>query len=117
MAQLYPHKFTSAEGEHIKNGEHTNNFKRWCSELEHFTGKHWKRAYRRIEGDIKDAAKMGEDIWPPCSVAVVAYAEPPICSQMYKPFDRAIGIEDKTAKEKRKKKGVEECAGMLSMFD
>jgi hypothetical protein len=114
---MYPHKFISAEGEHIKNGEYTNNFKRWCDELGHFTDQHWKRSYGRIEGDIKAAAKMGEDIWPPSSVAVIAYSEPPICAKMYKPFDRARGIEDQTAKAHRKEVGAKECGDILSTFD
>jgi len=107
----------STEGDQIKDGIHTNNFLRWCGELSHFTDKDWTRAYKRIEGDIKEAARMGEDIWPPSSVAVVAYAEPPMYSKMYKSFARTTAVEDITKKEKRKELGQVECKKLLDMFD
>jgi len=118
MTQLYQHKWVSTEGDYLnEKDEYTENFKRWCGELGHFTDKHWQRSYKRIEGDIKEAARMGDDIWPPSSVAVVAYGEPPICSQMYKSFDRATALEDITAKEKRIELGCRESAKLLAMFD
>ena len=118
MSQLFTHKFTTAEGEHIDGqNEYTSNFKRWCEELKHFDDKDWTRAYKRIEDDIKTAAHEGKDIWPPSSLAVIAYAEPPICSQMYKPFDRATALEDQTAKDARFALGQKESSKLLSMFD
>jgi hypothetical protein len=117
MAQLYPHKFISAEGEHIKNGEYTNNFKRWCGELGHFTDKQWKRAYRRIEDDKTKAAHAGKDLWPPSSIDVVAYASPPLFTKMYKSFDRSTAVEDITKKEKRLELGISECDKLLKLFD
>ena len=117
MAQLYPHKFISAEGEHIKDGEYTNNFKRYCKELSHFTDKHWQRSYKRIEGDKKRAAQEGRDLWPPASIDVVAYAEPPMCSKMYKSFDRSTALEDITKKEERIELGISECDKLLKLFD
>lgn len=118
MTQLYQHKWVSTEGDHLnEKNYYTENFKRWCGELSHFTDKHWKRSYNRIEGDIKEAARMGEDIWPPSSVAVVAYSEPAICSKMYKNFDREKAIEDISAKEKRKELGIAECQKLLRLFD
>ena len=118
MTQLFQHKWVSTEGDHLnEGGQYAENFIRWAEELKGFDDDCWKRAYKRIEYDIRDAAKMGEDIWPPSSVAVLAYAEPPICSQMYKTFDRAKGIEDQTAKAHRKEVGAKECGNILSMFD
>ena len=117
MTQLYPHKFIAAEGKHIEDGEYNDNFKRWTNELAHFDNKAWKRAYTRIESDIKKAAHEGKDCWPPSSLAVIAYSEPPICSQMYKAFDQSTALEDQTAKEERFKKGQEESTKLLSMFD
>mgnify|MGYP003646112776 CR=1 FL=1 len=118
MILLYRHQFTSTEGLVFDEEEnYNNNFLRWCKELEHFTGKDWSRAYKRIESDVKEAARMGKDIWPPSSLAVVAYSEPPICSQMYKAFDRSTAVEDLTAKEERYRRGQEESSKLLSMFD
>ena len=118
MTQLYQHKWVSTEGDHLnEKDEYSDNFKRWCGELSHFTDKHWQRSYKRIEGDIKEAARMGDDIWPPSSVAVVAYADPPMCSKMYKPFDRSTALEDITAKEKRLELGMSECDKLLKLFD
>ena len=118
MSQLFTHKFLSAEGEHIDNqGEYSSNFKRWCEELKKFTDKDWTKAYKRIEDDIKAAAHEGKDLWPPSSLAVIAYAEPVIASQMYKAFDRSAAVEDLTAKEERYRRGQEESSKLLSMFD
>jgi hypothetical protein len=97
--------------------EYTDNFKRWCDELKHFSDKEWKRSYNRIEHDISAAAKIGDDIWPPSSVAVLAYSEPPMRSKMYKTFGRATALEDITKKEQRKELGKVECGNILSMFD
>jgi len=60
---------------------------------------------------------MGKESWPPSSIAVVAYAEPPMCSQMYKAFDRSTALEDITTKEKRLELGVSECDKLLKLFD
>lgn len=118
MTQLFQHKWVSTEGDHLnEKDEYTNNFKRWAEELKNFNDKDWSRAYQRIEHDIKEAARMGDDIWPPSSIAVVAYAEPPICSQMYKAFDRTTALEDITAKEKRIELGKAECEKLLNLFD
>lgn len=121
MTQLFQHKWTSTEGDCLDAGRHTDTFLRWCKELEHFTVEDWKRAYKRIEGDIKQAARIGDDLWPPCSLDVVTYAEPVIGSKMYKSFVEYDGkpkaIEDTTAREKRFAKGREECAKILGMWD
>ena len=118
MILLYRHKFTSTEGLLFDEEEnYNNNFLRWCKELEHFDNKDWSRAFKRIQSDVKEAARMGQDIWPPSSLAVVAYAEPPICSQMYKTFDRATALEDQTAKDARFALGQKESSKLLSMFD
>ena len=118
MTQLFQHKWVSTEGDHLnEKEEYTENFKRWCEELKHFNDAEWKRAYKRIEHDISMAAKMGDDIWPPSSVAVIAYSEPPMCSKMYRAFDRSRGIEDQTAKAKRKEVGAEQCSKLLGIFE
>ena len=117
MTKQYRHQWTSSEGGVYEGDNLSENFLSWCEELQDFGDKEWGRVFERIKGDIKDAAKTGEDIWPPSSVAVLAYAEPPMCSQMYKTFDRAKGIEDQTAKAHRKEVGAKECGNILSMFD
>ena len=117
MTQLFQHKWVSTEGEYSDNGKHTGNFLRWAHELKHFDDDAWKRAYSRIECDIKESAKLGEQAWPPSSVAVVAFAEKPVSSAMYKPFDRSRAIEDKTARERRMRVGQEHCKKLMAMFD
>jgi hypothetical protein len=117
MTQLYPHKFIAAEGKHIEDGEYNDNFKRWTNELAHFDGKAWKRAYTRIESDIKKASHDGKDCWPPSSLAVIAYSEPGIGERSFKAFDRATAVEDLTKKEERYETGKEQCKGLLSLFD
>jgi len=66
MAQLYPLKFIAAQGAHIENGQYTENFKGWTNELAHFDAKAWRRAYTRIEHDIKkdaqEARKAGRQV-------------------------------------------------------
>jgi hypothetical protein len=118
MTQLYPHKFTTTEGDYInEKNQYAENFKRWTNELAHFDAKAWKKAYTRIEADIKKAAHEGKDCWPPCSLAVIAYAEPGIGEQSFKDFDRATAVEDLTKKEERYKTGKEQCKSLLSLFD
>ena len=116
MGQLYQHKWLSSAGVHIDDDGYTDTFNRWCKELEHFTSGDWKRAYNRIEGDIKHAAKMGEQIWPPSSLEVIAFAEPPCGSAMYKDFDRSTAVEDLTKKEERHELGKHQWSNLLDMF-
>lgn len=115
MTQLYQHKWKNTAGVHLDENGYTETFQRWCKELGHFTDKDWKRAYNRIESDIKHAAKLGENIWPPSTLEVIAYAEP--LPGMYKSFDRSTAIEDKTTKEKLREMGKEQCSKLLNMFD
>ena len=116
MAQLYPIKFIAAQGKHIDNGEYTENFKGWTNELAHFDTKAWRRAYTRIEHDIKKAAQDGVESWPPSSLAVVAYAEPGIGERSFKAFDRTYAIEDLTKKEERFETGKKQCEDLLSFW-
>lgn len=116
MTRQFGHKWTIQGG--IYDGSSlSGNFLSWCEDLQHFGDAEWERAFNRIQGDLKENAKMGEESWPPSSIAVVAYGEPPMCSKMYKPFDRSTGIEDQTAKKSRKEVGARECKSLLSIFD
>lgn len=118
MTQLFQHKWESTAGAAIDDDGYTETFMRWCKELEGFTTEDWKRAYTRVESDIKAAAKMGKEIWPPSTLDVIAYAEHnPTGSAMYKPFDRSTALEDKTAREKRRELGKEQCSNLLNMWD
>jgi len=116
MTRQYGHKWTIQGG--IYDGQRlSENFLVWCEDLQHFGDTEWDRAFKRIQGDLKENAKMGKESWPPSSIAVVAYAEPPMCSQMYKAFDRSTALEDITTKEKRLELGVSECDKLLKLFD
>ena len=117
MIRQYRHKWTTSEGGVYDGDQLSENFLAWCEELQHFGEKEWGRVFERIKGDIIEAAKMGEDIWPPASLAVIAYAEPAQGSAMYKAFDSSVAIEDETAKARRYEAGVEETSKLLKMFD
>ena len=116
MTRQFKHKWSSSEGD-IYDGENlADNFTQWCQELNYFGDKEWSRVFERIQADIMNAAKMGDDIWPPSSIAVVAYAEPAINSKMYRELPD-IGIEDLTAKEKRKQTGLSELEKLKALIN
>lgn len=110
---MFQHKWLTENGENATLQNPV--FARWCQELKHFTPKEWGRAYARIESDVKQAARQGDDLWPPSSVAVIAYSEPPVNSGMYRRF-KPLGIEDKTAKEKRKELGRKEISKIKALL-
>lgn len=69
MRSLFGAKFTSQWGEFDEGS-------RWLGELENLTWLHLERGLARLRTDIRDAARAGDECWPPQPVAFVAMCEP-----------------------------------------
>jgi len=118
MTRQYGHKWSIQGG--VYDGQQlSKNFVVWCEDLQHFGEKQWNRVFKRIEHDIKEAARMGKESWPPSPVAVVEYAADNTDEEgwkMYKAFDRSTAVEDLKKKEERHELGKHQCSNLLDMF-
>jgi len=89
----------------------------WCRKTEDLSDDDWRRGFDRLEHDVRESGKLGEQAWPPTYAAFVGMCEPPVGQQAHKYFDRSTGLEDLTAKEKRQTQGHAECQKILGIFD
>ena len=115
MTREFGHKW-NFQGGVFDGPKLAKNFMVWCEKLQHFTEREWDRVFKRIEGDIKEYAKLGKTLFPPSPTEVVAYAESPVGAGMYKDFDRSTAVEDLTKKEERHELGKQQCSNLLDMF-
>lgn len=123
MTRLYGHKWVSKEGDfpiddqgRIDKG-HPNiyGFRVWFDAVKHLTDEQWKRGVDRVQSNIREAAKIGDESWPPSFEEFVTYATENRNSA-HKYFMRGLP-EPKEVKEARKERGREECKKLLSIFD
>lgn len=69
MASCFGAKFTSQWGEFDEGS-------RWLGELQHLSRMHLERGLSRIRTAIRDAARSGDECWPPQPLAFAAMCEP-----------------------------------------
>ncbi len=65
MEQLFRHRWSSAEGEKFKDGQLTQNFLMLCRKTEELTNEQWRRGFDQLEKRVSDAARQGDESWPP----------------------------------------------------
>lgn len=118
MGQLFGHKWSSQEGEITDPaGKFNPRFLLWCLKTAHLTDEDWARGFREVEFRVREAARMGDEIWAPSYAAFLGYCEKPVGAPAHRYFDRSAALEDKTAKERRRQLGLENCSKLLGMFD
>lgn len=69
MGRMYGAKFVSQWGEYDADGS-------WLAELAHLTRQHLELGIRRLRQQVRDAARAGEEAWPPQPVSFAALCEP-----------------------------------------
>jgi len=121
MTQLYQHKFLKVFGNHIDENGYTKTFLERCYQLRDIDQAGWSRVRERIQSDIRQNALKHKESWPPNYLEILAYAEEPetdewVNERMYKIFDNATAIEDKTAREKRMQLGREQTAKLFTIL-
>ena len=80
------------------------------------TADEWRRGFEVLEQEIREAERTGDEFWPPSYPAFIEKCQSRVNNKMYKTFPKNLQIEDKTAKEKRREQGRNECQKLLSMF-
>mgnify|MGYP000442255477 CR=1 FL=1 len=100
----------------MENGKYSEGFLLWCRKTERLSDDAWKRGFEIVEFNVKDAAKSGDEYWPPSYAAFLGYCEPPVGSIAHRYFPR-LGIPDKTSQERSKAAGSKELEKMKSMFN
>lgn len=69
LNKLYGNKFTSQWGPFDAGGE-------WLAELSHLTARHLQLGIHRLRQQVREAARAGDEVWPPQPVAFAALCEP-----------------------------------------
>lgn len=116
MGQLYGHKWASQSGpiKH-KNGQYTQEFLLWCRKLEGLTDEQYQRGFYQLEFLVREAAKLGDEAWPPSYAGFLGYCETPHGEISHKLFPK-LALPDKTAQERAKKAGEAELEKMKGLF-
>lgn len=102
MNQLYRHKWDKAEGpRRNENKKYTANFLLWCRKTEHIDDEGFKRGFDRLETDVREAGRQGDESWPPSYAAFVGYCEPPVGYAAHKPFLKALPVSEQVRQERK----------------
>lgn len=128
MTRLYGHKWVSKEGEFPvdENGQidrgHDNiyGFRVWFDCVKDFTDEQWRQGVDRIESNVREAARVGDESWPPSYEEFAAYATTKKSAKYWNgaPGEFVHSLpESKEAKEERKARGREKCSAILSIFN
>lgn len=117
MTQLFGHKWISTEGEPLnENGDLSENFVFWCKKTEDLSNEAWRRGFDRLEFQVRDSARQGDEAWPPSYAAFLGMCDEPEVKALHKPFARRA-LPDKGAEERARKAGETELSRMLNLFD
>ena len=116
MTDLYGSKWESQQGPpEMENGAYSPTFLLWCRKTEHLTDEAWKHAFHQLEYEVKEASRMGEEIWPPSYAGFIGKSERAHGELAHKYFP-PIGLPDKTAQERAKAAGEKEMRKLRSLF-
>ena len=69
LGAMYGAKFTSQWGAYDEGGV-------WLAELAHLSRRHLELGIRRLRQQVREAARAGDEAWPPQPVAFAALCEP-----------------------------------------
>lgn len=117
MRQLFGHKWVSQAGPaKLGNGQYSPEFLLWCRKLESLSDEQYQRGFYMLEHKVREAARLGEDEWPPSYAGFLGYCERPHGAIAHRRFTQAQ-LPDKTAQEKARKAGAEELDKLKGMFD
>ena len=113
---MYGHKWASQEGpRRDEKNSYTANFLLWCRKLEHLSDEDFKRGFDQIEYLVRDAARQGDEIWPPSYAGFIGYCERPFGAKAHKPF-KQLALQDKTAVEAARAEGKKQLDHLKSLF-
>lgn len=127
MTQLFKSKWVYQEGEiKQRSGEYEKNFLFWCEKLAGMTDEQWRRGFAQLEFMVRDAARQGEDMWPPSYAAFLGMCDGPkeqedprkkALHKFVTPYFKVEALEDKTAIERSQAIGSSTLESLKSMFD
>jgi len=124
MTQLFSHKWLSTEGEAEKApGRPSDNFLFWCQKTDALTAEQWRRGFQVLEQKVREAARQGEDMWPPSYAAFLGMCDEPegqhkkALHQFVTPYFVANSLEDLSKKEEAQKLGEQTLDTLKTLFD
>jgi hypothetical protein len=124
---LFKSKWAYQEGE-IKqtDGQYERNFLFWCEKLAGLTDEQWARGFERVEFSVREAARQGNEAWPPSYAAFLGYCDEPdkpddphkkALHQFVTPYWKVKQLEDQTKKERAKETAETELGKLKSLFE
>ena len=104
-----------SQGRIDKGHSNIYGFRIWVDATKDFTEQQWIRGVDRVQKNIREAVKQGNESWPPSYEEFSVYAtESKNASQ--KIFTPSLP-EPESARAERKAKGVERMATLKGIFD
>lgn len=117
MTNLYGHKWMSQEGPHtMENGSPSTAYLLWCRKLENLSEDDFARGFKQIEFLVKEAARQGDELWPPSYAGFIGYCEKPHGEIAYRYFPR-LGLTNKTKRERDRIIALEKIKEIRSILD
>lgn len=116
MRQLFGHKWASQAGPaKLENGHYSPEFLLWCRKLEQLTDAEYQRGFMQLEFLVREAARQGDELWPPSYAGFLGYCEKPHSEQAHRYFSQQA-LPDTTAQERAKAAGNREIRKMRALF-
>lgn len=106
-----------------QTGQFTENFCRWAHKTSELNDAAWARGFYALEHRVREAARIGENIWPPSYPAFLGMCDEPPDPHgkaLYKfvtPYFVVKQLESDEAKEKARIAAERELDKMKSLFE
>ena len=116
MTQMFGQRWTASQGDAKAGDRYSKNFLVWCEKTAELTMEEWRWGIATLEKKIADGYQMGSVVWPPTYAEFIGLCHRPVTPPEHKIFPR-LGLEDKTAREKRRQLGMEKCGELKKLFE
>lgn len=98
-------------------GRYSDTFHVWCHKLKHLDQDRVAYGVKRLEGQIAERSRYGEESWPPSYAEFVGLCEEKYQTRCHKPFDSSKALENKTYIERQRAYNRKKCADLLKSLD
>lgn len=98
-------------------GIHSQTFQLWCKKLHGLTEQEFAYGMKKLEERATALFQQGEEMWPPSYAEFIGLCSEPKTCPAHKYFEPTKKLEDKTAREKRRQLGQEQCSKLLDFLN
>lgn len=113
---MFGQRWTASQGDAKAGDRYSHNFLVWCEKTADLTPEEWRWGLAALERKIAEGYQNGEVVWPPTYAEFWGLCRRPVAPPEHRILPR-LGLEDKTAREKRRQMGMERCGELKKLFD